>query len=111
MTDPDEFARMLVAAAAHPRLHDDGSIEWALPDGRRMLSRPWVDPRGRLQMPVAPGIYRDADQSLHFNVLELLALVQLPDTPAHRASVLAMLRESAVEHHATLIVDDGRSQA
>jgi hypothetical protein len=44
---------------------------------------------------VAPGIWLDKDGNLHLSVPELLALVQLPDTPANRAAVTAIARVAA----------------
>lgn len=41
---------------------------------------------------IAPGIWEDGDGHLHFSVPELLAMVDLPDTPEHRARVVAMMR-------------------
>jgi len=47
---------------------------------------------------VAPGIWLDRDGNIHWSVPELLALVDLPDTPENRESVIAMLREQLGEH-------------
>lgn len=37
---------------------------------------------------VAPGIWIDRQGGVHFSIPELLALVDLPDTPANRAEVV-----------------------
>jgi hypothetical protein len=50
--------------------------------------------RNTLKHRVGPGIWIDADGHTHFSIEELLAMVDLPDTPANRAKVKAILEET-----------------
>jgi hypothetical protein len=42
---------------------------------------------------IAPGIWRDANGDIHWSITELLEMVDLPDTPEHRAKVEKMLED------------------
>ena len=52
-----------------------------------------MNPRNELGRRVAPGIWIDRAGDTHFSIPELLKVVDLPDTPEHRALVEAMLRK------------------
>jgi hypothetical protein len=45
---------------------------------------------------VAPGIWIDRDNAVHFSVPELMAMVDLDDTPENRAAVAESVRRSLV---------------
>ena len=47
---------------------------------------------------IAPGLWIDGEGNPHWSVPELLALVDLPDTPENRAAVIRLARESMDEH-------------
>jgi hypothetical protein len=47
--------------------------------------------RNQLKQRLGPGIWIDQNDNLHFSIPELLALVDLPDTPENRAAVHDML--------------------
>jgi hypothetical protein len=47
---------------------------------------------------IAPGIWQDRDGAIHFSITELLAMVQLEDTPAHRAEVERMIRAQLAQY-------------
>lgn len=55
---------------------------------------------------IAPGIWIDRDGDVHYSIPELLALVQLPDTPANRAQVAEMIARDLRATGATVIVQD-----
>lgn len=47
--------------------------------------------RNKLMKRHGPGIWEDADGHIHWSIPELLAMVELPDTPENRESVKQML--------------------
>ena len=49
-------------------------------------------PRNKLKKRIAPGLWEDAAGDLHISVPELLALVNLEDTPDNRALAAEMAR-------------------
>ena len=65
---------------------------------RRTLRPRDVDEQRRGSERIAPGIWRDAHGGIHWSVVELLALVGLPDTPANREAVVDIVKKSIVEN-------------
>ena len=59
---------------------------------------------------VAPGIWIDRAGGLHWSVPELLAFVDLPDTPEHRAAIVATLQEVAAEYGCEEIIQQELSE-
>lgn len=55
---------------------------------------------------IAPGIWMDRDGDVHYSIPELLALVQLPDTPENRAVVAEMIARDLRAAGAVVIVQD-----
>jgi len=57
---------------------------------------------------IAPGIWIDREGGVHYSVPELLALVDLEDTPENRAEVAALIERRLAEDHplATVIRHD-----
>lgn len=49
------------------------------------------DGRNKLGKRLGPGIWEDADGHIHWSIPELLAMVDLPDTPENRDEVIRML--------------------
>lgn len=80
-----------LAAAGTHHVAADGTHSWALPGDRVWTSHAY-ERRGILFTPELPGIYRHSRGGWAFNVGELLALVELEDTPANRAEVLDILQ-------------------
>jgi hypothetical protein len=58
------------------------------PDLRRVVSQHEIDEQRRGSTRIAPGIWRDKDGDLHYSIPELLAMVDLDDTPANREQVV-----------------------
>ncbi len=76
-----------------------------MPDTPRRLTPAQIADQYRGSTRIAPGIWIDRDGGLHWSVPELLALVDLPDTPEHREAVTEMLRRTLRDQcpEATLI--------
>jgi len=53
---------------------------------------------------IAPGIWLDGDGDLHFSVPELLALVELPDTPDNREVVYQLVEDLLRGAHPTATI-------
>lgn len=62
---------------------------------RRTLRPRDIENQQRDGTRIAPGIWMDRDGGVHWSVPELLALVDLPDTPENRAAVFAIVRDVA----------------
>ena len=60
---------------------------------RRTVTPAQVEDQRRGSTRIAPGIWQDRHGGIHFSVPELLALVELSDTPEHREAVVRMVRE------------------
>lgn len=58
---------------------------------------------------IAPGIWLDADGDVHFSIPELLAMVDLEDTPANREEVAQMVAEIMSRHGLPIIRQDPES--
>lgn len=63
-------------------------------DVTRRVTPEQMDAQIRGGRRIAPGLWQDADGDLHFSVPELLALVELEDTPENRAAVVRSIEES-----------------
>lgn len=64
------------------------------PDHHRTLTPQQVAAQQVGSRRVAPGIWLDANGDVHFSVPELLALVDLADTPENREAVVEMAIET-----------------
>lgn len=58
---------------------------------------------------LAPGVWVDADGDVHFSVPELLAMVDLEDTPANREEVAQMVAGIMRRHGLPIIRQDPES--
>ena len=58
---------------------------------------------------IAPGIWLDRDGDVHYSIPELLALVQLADTPENRAAVAEEIARSLRAAGAVVILQDRES--
>jgi len=74
-----------------------------MPTPRRRLTPTEIADQLRGSTRIAPGIWRDRHGDIHFSVVELLALVDLPDTPENREQVFAMVRERLAQEGAVII--------
>lgn len=52
---------------------------------------------------IAPGIWVDRDGHVHWSIIEILAMVDLDDTPENREAVARIAEEVAREHGITAI--------
>ena len=66
-------------------------------DLQRVVTPAEMDAQRRGSRRIAPGIWLDVDGDLHYSVPELLALVDLEDTPANREQVVRTITESIRE--------------
>jgi len=58
-------------------------------------SNPAQNPhRNNFKRQIAPGIWEDTAGGIHYNVPELLALFDLPDTPEDRARAMASIKDT-----------------
>ena len=53
---------------------------------------------------VAPGIWLDAHGAVHFSVPELLALINLEDTPGNRSAVIETAKGVARSYEQLLVI-------
>jgi len=60
----------------------------------RKLTPAEIEDQRRGSTRIAPGLWRDRHGHLHVSIPELLALVELEDTPANRAEVERIAREA-----------------
>jgi hypothetical protein len=70
---------------------------------RRSVTRAEAEAQQVGSTRIAPGLWRDRAGCLHVSVPELLALVDLPDTPANREAVIRVVEETWGQAH-----DSGR---
>lgn len=62
--------------------------------------------RNKLRRIISAGIWEDEDENLHFNVPDLLKMVDLEDTAENREKVKAMVHEIVAEYEPdTTIID------
>jgi hypothetical protein len=54
-------------------------------------------PRNQLKERLGPGIWIDQEGTPHWSIPELLAMVDLPDTPENRDAVKSMLRATMLK--------------
>lgn len=83
-------ARMKACRDTAPRREGEDYV-WDLPEGGTWRTRPFIDPRGKLETPVIPGWYVDEDKAVHANLPELCRLVELEHTPENERAITAML--------------------
>jgi len=58
---------------------------------------------------LAPGIWLDADGDVHFSIPELLAMVDLEDTPANREEIAQLVTAIMGRHGLPIIRQDPES--
>ncbi len=58
-------------------------------------------PRNQMKRRIAPGIWEDKEDNVHWSIPELLALFKIPDTPENQAmvrhTVAQFMQENGVE--------------
>jgi hypothetical protein len=70
---------------------------------KRRLTPEQIEDQQRGSTRIAPGVWRDRDGCYHFSILELLAMVDLEDTPANRDAVEQMIRRNVSRPGVTII--------
>lgn len=74
------------------------------PDFHRTLTPKQIAAQQAGGRRIAPGLWLDAEGSLHYSVTELLALVDLEDTPANRDAVRAIVVETLRAQNPSVLI-------
>jgi hypothetical protein len=53
--------------------------------------------RDQIKERIAPGVWRDMNDDVHFNIPELLAFFELPDTEENHRQIVAFAKEAIIK--------------